>query len=315
MQRVVRNTNEVPLYQDVLTVLSQPLYQSILKIVSGKSKSGFVLFDSNSKKINDILNLCNRLEIPNEKIKVLDPTKSWSLKFQPFSAASLDSASNLRQTIDIILWNNEEFLKNTQTELIYALTQLATFSFGSKTTINHVIRLLLEPRFLADTVEHLHEQYNKKVEPLFNSYQTIKNIKCLLDYFQQDVLVYKTEEMNPVLYPREHKYAGRQIVENKKESYLDGVKKLFNEFLGSQLMPNLFFYGEGTDIFDTELFIKEGGVLLVNSATSEPDNKESPLFGQLFLTHFQNAVSQYTRKCVKAGIRSTPIVFYPCKVL
>ncbi|MGE7811189.1 hypothetical protein [Lysinibacillus capsici] len=315
MKTVVGKTNEVPMYQDFLTVLEQPLYQNILKIVSGKSKSGFVLFDSNSKKINEILNLCKRLEIPNEKIKVLDPTKPWSLKFQPFSAATLDSASNLRQTIDIILWKSEEFLKNTQTEFIYALTQLAILSFGPKTTITHVIRLFLEPRFLADTVENLYNQYNKKIEPTFHSHENIKHIEGLIEYFKHDVLVYKTIEMNPALYPREHKYAGRQIVVNKKESYLDGVKKLFNDFLNSKIMPNLFNYDDGKEIFNTELFIKEGGVLLVNSATTETENKEPPLFGQLFLTHFQNAVSRHTRECVITGIKSTPIIFYPCRML
>ncbi|UZN01284.1 hypothetical protein OL548_34595 (plasmid) [Lysinibacillus sp. MHQ-1] len=54
------------------------------------------------------------------------------------------------------------FSKNVQTELVFALTQLSIISFGPETTINHVIQLLLEPRFLADTVEHLRELYNKE---------------------------------------------------------------------------------------------------------------------------------------------------------
>lgn len=308
-------TNEVPLYQDVLTVLGQPLYQSILKSVSGKSKCGFVLFDSNSKKIDEVLNLCKRLEIPTERIQVLDPTKSWSLKFQPFSADSIESASNLHKTMDILLWTNEEFLKNVQTELVFALTQLSIISFGPETTINHVIQLLLEPRFLADTVEHLRELYNKEEKTTFNSIKNPKNTEDLLKYFEHEVLDYTSEGLNPVLYPDEHKYSGRQIVENKKERYYDGVKKLFNDFLNCPLITNIFDYEEGKDIFDSELFIKEGGVLLVNSATSEANNKVPPLFGQLFLTHLQNAVTKHTKECVKAGIRSTPIIFYPCKLL
>ncbi|WDV09193.1 hypothetical protein [Lysinibacillus irui] len=313
MQALLEKTNEVPLYKDVLTVLGQPLYQSIIKVVSGKSKSGFVLFDSNSNKIDEVLSLCQRLEIPNEKIKVIDPTKSWTLKFQPFKGA-LNSAGDLLQTMEVLLSNNNEFFKSQQSTHIFSITLLSIISFGQKTTINHIIQLFLDTRYLADIVEELRERYNNKDQRIFNSNQ-IKTVQDLLDYFEQDVLDYQATEAGEVSYPDEHRYAGRQIVKNKKDRYITGVKNLFDEFSNNPLMSNLFNYDDGKEIFDTGLFIKEGGVLLVNSATSETENKQTPFFGQLFLTHFQNAVTQYTKECVQAGVRSTPIIFYPCKVL
>lgn len=311
MQALLDKTNEVPLYKDVLTIIGQPLYQSIIRIVGGKSKSGFVLFDSNSKKIDEVLNLCQRLEIPIEKIKVIDPTKPWTLKFQPFKGA-LSSASDLRQTMEVLLSNTDMFFREQQSSLIFAITQLSIISFGDKTTINHIIQLFLEPRYLADIVGKLHEQYNNNND--LNSNQ-IEAIKDLLEYFEKNVLDYQTSEAGDVLYPDEHKYAARQIVKNKLERYITGVKMFFREFSDNPLMSNLFNYDDGKEIFDTELFINEGGVLLVNSATSETEDKQTPFFGQLFLTHFQNAVTQYTKECIQAGVRSTPIIFYPCKVL
>ncbi|UZN01285.1 hypothetical protein OL548_34600 (plasmid) [Lysinibacillus sp. MHQ-1] len=42
----------------------------------------------------------------------------------------------------------------------------------------------------------------------------------MLKYFEHEVLDYTSEGLNPVLYPDEHKYSGRQIVENKKRTLL-----------------------------------------------------------------------------------------------
>lgn len=313
MQAILEN--EVPLYNDVLKVLEQPLYQNILKIISGKLKSGFVLFDSNSNKIDEILNICKRLEIPKEMVKVLDPTKPWSLKFQPFNATCVDFASDLQNTINVLLKNNDKFFRGQQIQIVSAITQLTILSFGTEATINHVMQLFLEPRYLADTVEKLRKQLDTK-ELTLKSNVTVVTTKEILEYFENEILDYKFEDEaeagSYVLYPCNHKYAGRQVVENKKERYIISIKTYFNDLLSSTLMSNVFKYDDEKNILDTEQFVKEGGILLVNTATTEPE-KQLPFFGQLFLTHFQSVLQQLTKECIIAGVISTPIIFYPCK--
>ncbi len=303
MATLQENSLEIPLYQHVLKILDKPIYKSILEIVGGKSKQGVVFFDSDSTHIDEILCICEKLEIPSKKIKVLDPTKEWSLKFNPFGVRNGVAASNFSKTMADLISEKDDFFKDHQYRTTNAYVLLAMLMFGSDITITRLLNMFLDTRYLADIVEHLRNKVEFSKEDItLNSHDDINSIEQTIAYFENEILDYKTynvgEAVNEELYPCDHKYAGRQIVANKQEKYIIGLLGYVNQLFNHPMLLNLFISNNTEDAFDTEQFIKDGGVLLVNEATNEVDEL-SKFFRQYLLNHLETPMSQHSKECVE----------------
>lgn len=298
------------------TTLLLRIAQDILKIATGQRDMGLIFLEPKGDGVDDVLTICKKLGVPEEKIKVIDPTKSWSIKYNPFGGARESAASGFQGTLNALTGDQDEFFKGQQNEAASTYTLLAKIRFGAATNILHIQQMFTDPRYLADIVEFVRKTINSKREdPSLegNMRAELNSFEQIVSYFENEVLDYKTfrdkEEIKQVLYPHGHKYAGRPLVENKKDKFVTGAKKYLNEIALNSMLKSLFVCNDGDEAFDVDKFLREGGVVLVNTALGDLDEL-SLLFGQFFIRQFQSAVFRRAKECKETKIERIPIMFY-----
>ncbi|PJO44912.1 type IV secretory system conjugative DNA transfer family protein [Lysinibacillus xylanilyticus] len=298
------------------TTLLLRIAQDILKIATGQRDMGLIFLEPKGDGVNDVLTICKKLGVPDEKIKVIDPTKSWSMKYNPFGGTRESAASGFQGTLNALTGDQDEFFKGQQNEAASTYTLLAKIRFGPATNILHIQQMFTDPRYLADIVEFVRKTIDSKREdPSLTSTMRaeLNSFEQVVAYFENEVLDYKTfrdkEEIKQVLYPPGHKYGGRPLVENKKDKFVTGAKKYLNEIALNSMLKSLFVCNDGEEAFDADKFLKEGGVVLVNTALGDLDEL-SLLFGQFFIRQFQSAVFRRAQECKETGIERIPIMFY-----
>ncbi|MFY0519302.1 type IV secretory system conjugative DNA transfer family protein [Lysinibacillus sp. UGB7] len=298
------------------TTLLLRIAQDILKIATGQRDMGLIFLEPKGDGVDDVLTICKKLGVPDEKIKVIDPTKSWSMKYNPFSGTRESAASGFQGTLNALTGDQDEFFKGQQNEAASTYTLLAKIRFGTTTNILHIQQMFTDPRYLADIVEFVRKTIDSKREDpsLTGSMRAeLSSFEQIVSYFENEILDYKTfrdkEEIKQVLYPPNHKYAGRPVVENKKDKFVTGAKKYLNEIALNSMLKSLFVCNDGEEAFDADKFLREGGVVLVNTALGDLDEL-SLLFGQFFIRQFQSAVFRRAKECKETGIQRIPIMFY-----
>lgn len=298
------------------TTLLLRIAQDLIKIATGERKMSLIFLEPKGDGVDDVLKMCEKLGVPKEKIKVIDPTKSWSMKYNPFSGNRDSAAASFQGTLNALTGDQDPFFKGQQEETASLYTLLAKIRYGNSTNILHLQKMYLDARYLADIVENVRllidrSREDKDLTP--EKKVELDAFDQVVSYFENDVLDYKTfrqqEEIRPVLYPNDHKYAGRQMVESKKEKYITGAKKYLNEIALNSMLKSLFVCNEGEEPFDADEFLKEGGVLLVNTALGDLDEL-SLLFGQFFIRQFQSAIFRRAKESDETGEERIPTFFY-----
>lgn len=298
------------------TTLLLRIAQDILKIATGQRDMGLIFLEPKGDGVDDVLTMCKKLGVPDEKIKVIDPTKAWSMKYNPFGGTRESAASGFQGTLNALTGDQDEFFKGQQNEAASTYTLLAKIRFGPATNILHIQQMFTDPRYLADIVEFVRKTIDSRREDpsLTSSMRSeLNSFEQIVAYFENEVLDYKTfrdkEEIKQVLYPPDHKYGGRPLVENKKDKFVTGAKKYLNEIALNSMLKSLFVCNDGEEAFDADKFLREGGVVLVNTALGDLDEL-SLLFGQFFIRQFQSAVFRRAKECKETGIERIPIMFY-----
>lgn len=279
------------------TTILPRILQDLIRIARGK-KMGVVALEPKGDMVEDILKIAKELGIPDEKIKVIDPTdKVRSIKFNPFTGPMEAAAESFRGTLDALSGDQDEFFKGQQNETASLYTMLGKLRFRNMFNINHMQRMYTDPRFLANVTEEVRSEIQKTLgkDDLSPEQQaTIDRYNRVVSYFEDEVLEYKTYktregDINPVTYPDEHRYAGEQVVENKKDKYVTGAKKYLNDLSMNAMLSELMIAHDDDELLDLDEFLRDGGVLLVNSSLGQLEEL-SLLLGQFFIRQFQSAV-------------------------
>lgn len=298
------------------TTLLLRIAQDLVKIASGVRECGLVFLEPKGDGVDDVLTLCKKLGIPDEKIMVIDPTKSWSMKYNPFDGNREAAAASFQGTLSALAGDQDQFFKDQQNEAANMYALLAKIRYGQQTNILHIQEMFTDPRYLADVVETVRaiiERSKERTDITTEMRNELESYNRVVSYFENDVLDYKTfrdkEEIKSVLFPMGHKYQGRQMVENKKDKFITGAKKYLNDIAQSTLLQSLFVSAEGEQPFNADEFLKNGGIVLINTALGELDEL-SLLFGQFFIRNFQSAVFRRAKEDKKAGVKRIPIYFY-----
>lgn len=309
------------------TQLLVEITQDLVRIARGQ-KLSVVMLEPKGDAVADILEICDELEIPREKIKVVDPTdKIRSIKFNPFSGPLEAAAESFRGALDSLTGDQDSFFRGQQGETASMFTMLAKLRYGNRANILHIQQMFTDARYLGDMAEEVREEIEDKISKwrvkeqslsaqlnalkehsgdpherlkLSDELEGIKhNLKDLekhsriVAYFEDEVLEYKTyrDQKTGDTIPVTYsngKYEGRQVVDNKKDKYITGAKKYLNDIAMNTMLTDLMV-GNDDEALDLDQFLDEGGILLVNSALGELEEL-SLLLGQFFTRQFQSAV-------------------------
>lgn len=298
------------------TTLLLRIAQDLLKIATGVRECGLVFLEPKGDGVDDVLTICKKLGIPDEKIMVIDPTKSWSMKYNPFDGNRESAAASFQGTLSALAGDQDPFFKDQQNEAANMYALLAKIRYGKQTNILHVQKMFSDARYLADVVETVRgiiERSKERSDITTEMRNELESYEHVVSFFENDVLDYKTyrekEDIKPVLFPIGHKYQGRQMVESKKDKYITGGKKYLNDIAQNSLLRALFVSAEGEQPFNADEFLKNGGIVLVNTALGELDEL-SLMFGQFFIRNFQSAVFRRAKEDKAAGVKRIPIYFY-----
>lgn len=277
------------------TTLLLRIAQDLVKIARG-IPGGIVLLEPKGDAVDDVLKLAKKSGVPDEKILVIDPTKSNSTKFNPFSGPLDAAAASFTGTLNSLTGDQDAFFKGQQEETATLYTMLAKLAFPEIANITTLQRMYQDPRYLANVTESVRKNLDRqKSNPDLSpeDKNLLERYERVVRYFEDEVLDYKTyrdkEEIRPLTYPDDHRYAGKQIVESKKDKYVSGAKKYLNDIAMNSLLSDLMVAQDGEKVLDLDEFLRTGGVLLVNTALGDLDEL-SLLFGQFFIRQFQSAV-------------------------
>ncbi|MFE4524461.1 type IV secretory system conjugative DNA transfer family protein [Cytobacillus firmus] len=285
------------------TAILVRIAQDLIKISKG-IPGGIVVLEPKGDLVDDVVKLAKELGVPDEKIMVIDPTKDRSTKFNPFYGPIGAAAESFRGTITALTENQDSFFKGQQEETAAFYTMLAKILFGNLTNITHIQQMFLDARYLATLTERAraiieeHHKNESMSEKVLNQWDGI------VRYFEDDVLDYKTfrdkDEIKPVLYPEGHRYAGKQMVESKKDKFVTGAKKYLNDISMNAMLSQLMISQDGEKVLNLDDFLENGGVLLINTALGELEEL-SLLFGQFFIRQFQSAVFRRPKDGAEIG--------------
>lgn len=285
------------------TAILVRIAQDLIKISKG-IPGGIVVLEPKGDLVDDVVKLAKELGVPDEKIMVIDPTKDQSTKFNPFYGPIGAAAESFRGTITALTENQDSFFKGQQEETAAFYTMLAKILFGNLTNITHIQQMFLDARYLATLTERAraiieeHHKNESMSEKVLNQWDGI------VRYFEDDVLDYKTfrdkDEIKPVLYPEGHRYAGKQMVESKKDKFVTGAKKYLNDISMNAMLSQLMISQDGEKVLNLDDFLENGGVLLINTALGELEEL-SLLFGQFFIRQFQSAVFRRPKDGAEIG--------------
>lgn len=277
------------------TALLLRIVQDLVRIAKGV-KTGVVLLEPKGDAVEDVLKLAKKLGVPDEKIYVIDPTKAHTTKFNPFYGPLEAAAEAFRGTLDSLTGDQDDFFKGQQNETAALFTMLAKLYYGSLTNITHIQQMYSDPRYLANIAESVREQLDSRSEDDDLTAEDKKSLAMyerVVRYFEDEVLEYKTfrdrDKIVDVRYPEGHRYAGRQMVENKKDKFVSGAKQYLNDIATNTLLSDLMVPNEQDKVLDLDDFLSNGGVLLVNTALGELEEL-SLMLGQFFIRQFQGAV-------------------------
>ncbi|WP_338657259.1 TraM recognition domain-containing protein (plasmid) [Sporosarcina psychrophila] len=278
------------------TAILLRIAQDLIKIATGRRKMGLIFLEPKGDGVDDVLMLAKKLGIPDEKIMVIDPTKAFSTKYNPFAGPLEAAAASFQGTLNALTGDQDEFFKGQQNEAAQTYTLLAKIRYGNLTNITHIQRMFTDPRYLADVVEEVKNQLTSKLEKddiTEDVRKLLESWENIVRYFEDEVLDFKIyrvkDDVMIQTYPPGTRYEGRQVVENKKDKFVTGAKKYLNEIALNSMLTNLFVSEEGDMVFDADEFLANGGVLLVNTALAELEEL-SLMFGQFFIRQLQSAV-------------------------
>lgn len=298
------------------TTLLLRIAQDLIKIATGTKDMSMVLLEPKGDAVDDVLTICKKLGIPDEKIIVIDPFKEMSYKYNPFIGERNIVANTFQGTISALTGDQDQFFKDQQNEVCKNITLLAKIRYGNKTNIRIIQQLIDDPRELANVVEHVSafiEQNRRNTNATPIQLKELDSYEVVVNYFINQVLDYKTfrdkDEIKPVPYPPNHRHHPEQMVENKKENYISGAKKYLNDLVNEDSLRALFTSGEGDKVFDADKVLSEGGIVLVNTALGELDEL-SMMFGQFFIRQFQAAVFRRAKENKEENVRRIPCIFY-----
>jgi hypothetical protein len=289
------------------------IVQDLIRIARG-TKMGIVMLEPKGDAVRDVLKLCKALGVPDEKIKVVDPTDLVrSIKFNPFAGPMEAAAETYRGVLDSLTGDQDEFFKGQQNETAAAYTMLGKLRYGNQFNITHMQQMYTDPRYLADITEQVRSSIDrKKANPTLTEtdHHLLDRYERVVRYFEDEVLEYATTKSKegelPTLFPASHRYAGKQVVINKKDKYIAGAKKYLNDIVMNQMLSQLMVAGDDEGVLDLDQFLDEGGVLLVNTALGALEEL-SLMFGQFFIRQFQSSV--FRRPDEETGYKRIPVFF------
>ncbi len=286
--------------------------QELIKVSEGTQKMGHLFLVPNTEAIDEVLTICKENGVPNDKIKIIDPTRLDSLKFNPFVGEKEVAAQSFIKSLNSIQDVTNNFIKGMQSSAVKCSILLAKFAYGNSTNITHIQRLFTDTRHLADLVEdtrRIVDTNRKTVTNDSNRLKELNAIEQLVVYFENEVLEYKTyklkDQVVEVLYPPDHQYAGKQVVVNKIENYVQMIKLYLTDITLNPTLHSIFVCESDEELFDFDAFLTNGGIVLVNTCLAKLE-KIGLLFGHLFMNQFQSAVIH----TYNGGAEQIPISFY-----
>lgn len=291
------------------------IVQDLIRIARGH-KMGIVVLEPKSDLIRDVEKLADKLGIPKSKIKVIDPTDLVkSIRINPLAGPLEVAAETWRGTLDALTGDQDTFFKDQQGETAAAYVRLGKIRYGNQFYfITHLQRMYTEPRYLADMNEDVRKWIdNNLANPAItpDERSLLERYDRVCSYFENDVLDYvvmnsKDNGQLPVLYPQGHKYAGKQIVLNKKDKFIGGAKKYVTDISMNAMLSQLLVANGGEETLDVDTFLNDGGILLFNSALAELEEL-SLIFGQFIIRQMQSAI--FRRPKQEDGYKRIPIFF------
>jgi len=279
------------------------IVQDLVRIARGR-KLGVIVLEPKGDLVQDTLTLCEKLGIPDELIKIIDPTNQKSINFSPFIGPEHQAAETFRGILDSLTENQDEFFKGQQGETAANYTMLGKIRFGDHFSMMHFADMYNDPRYLADIVEEVRTQLDDKLRSLnesseeeandvFEERMTLNNYNRVVSYFEDQVIEYLTYQnkgvVTPRFYPDNHRHAGRQMVQSKKDNYVAGAKKFVNDITNNMMLSKLMVPRGTSEVLNLDDFLENGGVLVVNTALGELEGL-SIIFGQFFIRQLQSSV-------------------------
>ncbi|WP_337033499.1 hypothetical protein [Paenibacillus illinoisensis] len=273
-----------------------------LKGISRGGRAGLIVLDSRDDMIRDVSKECEALGL--QHINIIDFTRpAPQLNINPFKGPARIVASNFKEILSHIMGDQDEYFRGNQDEFVTFCILLGKTRFGDSFDLPMLHRIMTETRYLSILVDEV----RKYTDEFLDEEPARQEVMKIVEYFDNEVLNYQWSDdpfdQRPISYPQGHKYEGMQVVLNRKETYIRGVKHLIGTILSHPDISQILSSSEGGLELDVFLgsFLKKGGVLLVNSGESDV----STFMGQLLVHTLQSAVFERS-----AFLAEVPVYLY-----
>ncbi len=261
--------------------------------VAGRYLNGIVIIEPSNDLCQKAYQLCLAHGIPEEAILYIDPNNANTKSINPLLGPVEKVAETFTMVIDGIADSVEFFFQQAQRiHLKQYIYLLKLHNPELQPTFDDLIRMYNDSQL----VHHMHKQLKERIPKNIDEIEdrdTRNHWKIVeaVDKWFDDSLGVEEERRGPAtikvkFMDPDSPYYGEDKYFDKKQEHVVGLRNILNDISSSPLIRRVLF---GHSDFDYDLFMKMGGVLLVNTEKGNLAQLSETL-GRFILLSIQNAV-------------------------
>lgn len=251
--------------------------------------NGMIVVEPSNDLCQKLYKLALAHKIPEEAIYYINPIDPNSMTINTLRGPIEKAVESFTMMIQGLAKKQDEFFKQSQRSHLKHYLYLLKLDKLNNAMLDDLIDMYHDPRLVWEMMERV----ERSIPPDWESIQNRDErnhwyiVKGIVAWFRERGLLPLTDrDRLPVLYPPNHKHSGKQMIVDKQEQFVAGLRNILDDIASNMLIRRVMF---GNSDFDIDTHLRAGGILLINTAMSELADLHN-ILGQLMISMTQNGI-------------------------
>lgn len=294
--------------RDFPKISKNPDYLKTKRNIATKYLNGFAVIETSNDLCSSVYQLCLNMGVPKEKIIWLDPTNPKTPSLNLLRGPVDTVVETVTNIIAGVKADNNDFFQQSERTHLKNFIYLLRFSGiieNKIVTFTDLVALYNDLYLVVDKIKILDKYVyalNAKVEKAKKEYESEKSSTDKKTRYQELYDKYEValgtskwfhSEITPAMFgkgiitQKTGPHEGEPMWIDKQEENIRGLKNTLDDLSKNKYLRRVLFRDSGE--FNLDDLLKNGGILLCNTAKAELQDQLANRLGQIYLMSFQNA--------------------------
>lgn len=251
--------------------------------------NGMIIVEPSNDLCQKLYQLAKAHDIPEEAIYYVNPIDPNSMTINALRGPVEKAVESFTMVIQGLAKDQDDFFKQAQRSHLKHYLYLLKLEKKNEALFDDLIDMYHDTRIVWEMMERVERTIPADWELIKNRDE--RNhwyiVKGIVAWFRERGLQLVADRNGiPVIYPQGHKHAGKQMVVDKQEQHVGGLKNILDDIAANMLIRRVLF---GNSDFDIDTHLRAGGILLVNTAMGDLSDLHNT-FGQMIISLTQNGI-------------------------